>query len=486
MICFGLLAVISGCGTGKPEKVTEIPVTTQSKEALNSLRQGLALSDLGDYQKSRGLFIKAIEQDPKLSIAYLFKATTDVSPKEASDDVEKAKAGIEGASEWEKLYCDYTVTFFTSDWNKRLEIAKKIAAAYPDAARPQVDLGNTYRSANDVANERACFTKAVELDPKWVGGYVGLLNSYLFSAPTDFKKAEGTARKMVELAPASPGAEIALGDCYRAQNNLQKARDAYSKAVDLDPAAPEAYYKKGHANSFLGNLEEARQNYSDGSKHDESIVMGGQFIAYTYLYGNDPKGAMNSLEGQLKQIEASGNKDAKTMYAKSTFLQDYAGIALFTGDVAKLKEIIGQLEPISLQMGNDVGTDAAKLSQKAGILQWKALLAASEGNFSLAGSTAEEIKSTVAPINDPLKLDGYEFALGYIALKQKKFPEAVAHFEKTQQVLISNKYWLAMAYDAAGNKDRAKKLFNEIADYNFNSVDFALVRNEVKKKMTSN
>ena len=48
---------------------------------------------------------------------------------------------------------------------------------------------------------------------------------------------------------------------------------------------------------------------------------------------------------------------------------------------------------------------------------------------------------------------------------------------------IYNKYWLAMANEAAGNKDKAMSLFKEVAAYNFNDVGNALVRNEVKKKV---
>jgi len=91
-----------------------------------------------------------------------------------------------------------------------------------------------------------------------------MVNTYLFSDPKDYKKAEENALKAVKLAPSSAGIHILLGDCYRAENDLQKAKDAYSKAIELDPNSTDPYYKKGNANTFLGNLEEARQNYADG------------------------------------------------------------------------------------------------------------------------------------------------------------------------------------------------------------------------------
>jgi tetratricopeptide (TPR) repeat protein len=279
--------------------------------------------------------------------------------------------------------------------------------------------------------------------------------------------------------------EIALGDCYRAENELEKARDCYTKAIQLDPNSPDAYYKKGNADTFLGNMDDARQNFMNGGKYDQSASGAIPFIAYTYLYSGDPKTAEKIYMDAIANLKSDEGDPSKTNFAKSLYLQDCASIATFYNDAAKLKELIPQIEPLSLQIGNDLGTDEAKLSQKGAVLSLESLSAALDGKYEDAKAKAEEIKKTLEPLTDPTKLDGYEFALGFIAYKQKNFADAVAHFEKTQQISIYNKYWLATAYEANGNKDKANALYKEIADYNFNGIEFALVRNEVKKKVAS-
>ena len=479
------VSLMTGCVGTKKEKITDIPATSQSKEAIESFRNGLMAQDLNDNQKARIFFLKAIEQDPKLAVAYMYKAGTVLSPKEFAEDLQKAKANLEGTSDWEKLYYEYTATFLNSDWSKRLQVIQEVVAKYPDAARPQVDLGSTWAGSNQPDKARACFLKAIELDPKWAGGYAALVNSYLFFNPKDFKKAEENALKVVELAPSSAGAEIALGDCYRAENELEKAKTAYSKAIELDPKSAESYYKKGNANTFLGNLDEARQNFSDGGKYDESATGAVPFIAYTYLYAGDPKAAIKCYTDAISNLSASGNDQGKSNLAKNMYLQDCASISTFYNDAPKMKELIVQIEPLSVQMGNDIGTREALLSQKAFILSLQAISAVLDGKYDVAKSKAEEIKTTLEPITDPLKLDGYEFVLGFMSLKQKKFTDAVTHFEKTQQTSVYNRYWLALAYEGAGNKDKAKTIYKELADYNFNGIEYALIRNEVKKKSTS-
>src|SRR6185369_17575492 len=101
LLCFFTLLFAACIYVNSNEKVSDIVPTSKSKEAVASFRQGLLFAYQADGQKARAAFIKAIEQDPKMAIAYIFKATTDFSPKEFADDMNKAKANLDGASEWE-------------------------------------------------------------------------------------------------------------------------------------------------------------------------------------------------------------------------------------------------------------------------------------------------------------------------------------------------------------------------------------------------
>ncbi len=133
------------------------------------------------------------------------------------------------------------------------------------------------------------------------------------------------------MAPKSAGAQITLGDCYRAQNDMQKAKDAYTKAVALDTNAPQAYNKLGHANTYLGNMEEARKNYAGGGMHDVNKLGSIFNTANTWLYTGDTKAAEKFL---MDQLAASGNIDASQ---KSGFLITVATIAIHNNDGATLK-----------------------------------------------------------------------------------------------------------------------------------------------------
>lgn len=485
LMVLAIFLFLAGCNLKKTEKITDIPVTTQSKEAKAFVEQGLACYDVGEYQKAKEFFIKALGQDPNLGIAYLLKAMSSRSTKEFEDNLNNAKTNLEGASDWEKWYYEFFVTFLNGDYTRRIGIAETIVATYPDAARAQVDLGGAYQSGNQNEKARDCYQKAVEINPKWIGGYYSLGMSYLFYDPKDFNKAEENVLKVVEMAPSSSGAEIALGDCYRAQNNLEKARDAYSKAIELNPIGYEAYYKKGHANTFLGNFDEARQDYAKGGKHADSRFGSVLYIACTYLYGGDYNAAIKYLTDEAAKEDVSGDSKDIIQTFKMNCFENSSTVSFHFNEVARLKELIAQMEPLTDQIISDLQSNEAKLYQKSGLLMWQALLLALEGQYDKAKAKAEEIKTTLEPINDPTKLNSYESALGYICFKEKKYADAVSHFEKTQQDYIYMKYWLARAYEASGDKEKSIKLYKEIADYNFNDIGYAVIRNEVKKKLES-
>ena len=106
-------------------------------------------------------------------------------------------------------------------------------------------------------------------------------------------------------------------------------------------------------------------------------------------------------------------------------------------------------------------------------------------NNDLEGAKAmlEEMKVMMTPIQNPRKMEGYEFFLGQISYRQKDYANAIKHFEMSDKLNVYTKYWLAKAYEVAGQKDRAMTLYKDVANYNFNGIDYARIRNEVRQKM---
>lgn len=481
-ICFSLWAFLLLAHAGwTQQKVSGFLLTTSSNEAKSSFSQGMQFIDLGEGKKAREAFQKALQQDPKLAIAYIYIASLAPTPQEFASNLSKAKENLANASEWEKLFYDYTESFLTNDLDKRLKTAQTMVAKFPDMARSHELLGETYAASKDYARARQNYEKAIAVEPSWPGGYSALAISYLFENPRDFKMAEKNAAKLTQLAPNSAGAQILLGDTYRAQNELQKARDAYAKAVQLDPDSPEALYKRGHAYTFLGDYEKARADYQQAGSLDVVPTFALESIAYTYLYQGEPAKALQVLMDEADKINQQVDA-SKATAAKFELLTSAAMIAFHMNDGQKLQSIVDKMEPLSDEIGNSMGAEEARINQKSTMLLWKGIEKTMNKDFMNAMAKAEEMKTTLEPIQNPRKLEDYEALMGYINYQQKKYKDAITHFEKSDMLNMYNKYWLAKAYEAAGKKEKAMAIYKEIANYNFNNIGYALIRNEVSKK----
>ena len=463
----------------------ELPVSSENAEALKDYYAGLEVSDIGLAADAYEYFSSAVEKDPSFVSAQVYKAWFSPSAKEFGDNVRILNTLTEGANETEAQLIKMTSAFASGDYDQQYEAAKAIVELNPDVARAHVIMGTTFDGNNQYADGRTHYQKAIELAPLWTGGHAQLMNSYMFNDPRDFAKAEESGLKMVEIAPDNARAHTNLGDCYRAQKDLNKALGSYQQASRVDPEDNVAYLKVGHVQSLLGQYDEARESYAQGAEFSPNPMGAMGFSAFTYLYAGDYEGAVSALEDDAANLAAKGVPSNSLTDAKMTCTFFGAMMAFHHGDTEYFAECIARRKPLSVEQAQNVGTPEARAYFDAEMAYWEGLLLAMNNDYDGTLAKAEENMAILEKINDPTKLQNYNFLLGYLGMQNEDYDNAIAHFEQTNQTNMYNKYWLARANEAAGNSDEAIKLYSEIADYNFNNIGYALVRNEVREKIPS-
>lgn len=484
-----ILLVLVACESPKTTEVlypeNEVPISSNSDEAIKELVAGLAIYDQGNGQKARPYFEKALALDPDFVSAQMYRAYTSNSSKDWSENRDKFLAMRDKANDAEKIMMDIVQADMEDDDVKELALSKQLVEKYPNSARAYENLAGSYNSVNETDKARESLAKAMELNPDYTSAISNLGISYLFISPKDFTKAQEYLAKVVEMIPESSRAHIDLGDSYRAQNNLEKALASYVKASELDPEDQVALSKAGHANSFLGNFDAARKNFQDSRAVSEFGTGSYNFEAYTYIYEGDHKKALAFLMDAAKGVDDMDIPESNKTGTKANCTFNCAMIAMHHGDTEHLKEVVELMRPLSAQLGKDVASNAASLNQKANMHYWDAIASASEGNYEDAVTKAEMIKTTLASVNDPNKLRRFDRAHAFIYYKQGNYAKALEHASKLDKDNVYDRYWMAHANKMAGNTDKATEIFKEIADNNFNSVGYALIRNEVKEMLAS-
>jgi tetratricopeptide (TPR) repeat protein len=267
---------------------------------------------------------------------------------------------------------------------------------------------------------------------------------------------------------------------YRATNKLENAREYYKRATLLNPSDGIAQLKLGHVNSFLGKYDEARADYDRGIATAEPVnkPFYENYKLFTWIYAGDNATAVRELERLAKGADSMGLPDDQQAGAKVFALTNAATVCIHAGMNDDGARVIDELAQALRANARVVGTEDFSNIQEAQIAYFQGQLAARKGDYAQAQALAKKYAELVAAQKNPRKMENYHDLLGLVAYQQKKYPQAVAEWRQADLTIIYNKYHLANALEAAGQKDEARKLYKEVAAFNFNTVGFALVRKD--------
>ena len=468
---------------GTTHVVMMVPVTTTSDEARGHFMDGLAASDMGRFLEAREHFALAIAADPDFALAHWGKALNSTSFEEFAMNLKNANELAGGASEGESLMIVSLQKGFENDLEGQLELSEQLVELYPNSPRARLVLAQAQNNLGRYEDERVTAMKAAELAPAFVPAYVQLGNSYLFSEPRDFAKAEEYMSKVAELAPDEQNSYDLLGDVYRAQGNLAEARDSYTRAAELDPTNGSPLQQRGHVNSFLGNWEEARADYDAAMDLSDPDIRAnfGTWRALVSIYEGDPEAAvaeLNELASAVDEMDISAPRSAKI-----GALVNVATIATHTGMYDEAETAIDQSRTLMMEQAEEIGTEEFRRGQEAFLAYSDGMLAARKGDFGTAVAKADEYMAIVEPDANPRKNEAAHEVMGLTALLQDDYAGAVEHYMQTDPSNVYAKYHLALAYKGAGEEEKAREILKEVADYNFNFVGYALVREGAMEKI---
>jgi tetratricopeptide (TPR) repeat protein len=465
--------------------VQEIPITTSSSEARLAFDAGQAALDRGDGAQANELFRVAVAADPNFTYAWVNLSAVTFSTEEFNAALKGGERGAAQASEGERLLLKFNQEFLANNPAGQLEIANQLVAQYPNSVRALLLLAGAQAALNQFAEQRATLTKAIQLDPKFAPSHFTLAGSYLFNDPRDFAQAEMHYRHAIAAAPGVDMFYWSLGDVYRGTNRLEEARRYYQLALKLDPNDLISPLKLGHVDSFLGHYEDARKEY------DQGIAAGGPanaafllpFKALTYVYAGDAGAAVKALEGYVDEIDQLGAGRDQVNNAKVFSLTTAALVAMFSGMNDDAQRVLARRTALMRENARAVGSASFANVQETQIVFFDGLLAAWRGDYKGAAAAAKQVAELSAADNNPRKMEPVHEIQGLVELRRKNFKKAVAEFRQADLTQLHNKYQLAQALEGAGKKDEALALYKEVSVNNFNTVDFALLRQEALKKV---
>ncbi len=110
-----------------------------------------------------------------------------------------------------------------------------------------------------------------------------------------------------------------------------------------------------------------------------------------------------------------------------------------------------------------------------------ARVALAEKDLAAAKTHAEEFRKKVEATNNPNQVRLSHELAGMIAMAEKDYDKAIAEFQQGNQQNPQNLYRMCQAYQAKGDKAKAKEFCTKAADFNsLPALNYAFVRTKAK------
>jgi tetratricopeptide (TPR) repeat protein len=472
---FALLALLqTGC---KPAKSDEVPITTKSKEARDLFIEARNLAEYWHTEKANGLLTQAVEIDPEFAIGYLFKAGTSVGGETFKEDLARASALAQNASEGEqKIIAGFHAIYGENDPVKASAIFEELTALFPKDKRAHWYLAGCFGRMNEYDKQIAALEQAIALDKEFAPAYETL--GYVYRWRNQYDKAEESFKEYVRLSPNEANSHDILGDLYQKMGKFEDAVQQFREAMAMDPTFSLSQYKIGLNLAFLGRYEEAREAYSktmDMELQPGYKVYDQEGIMRTYIHEGDYAGALEAADKAIQMAGELGLPEQASLdhIVKSAI---YCELGDFDKAEASLADCLNLLETADL-------VALAKENQRAEATFWQAVVAAGRQDFETAQAKAEEYKEKTAAIKNPAfqKYPGWLF--GYLALAQGDAAKAVEHFSQGEQDDPWFIYYFGLAKEKAGDAAGAAELYKKAAGWNEDGTWYAFVRSKALAKL---
>jgi len=292
------------------------------------------------------------------------------------------------------------------------------------------------------------------------------------------------AEMLTALSKMAPGERRVFFDLAQTQFNLKQydaALASLQTASKLDPAYIQAYTLRANAHLMKADFAMARKTYYEALRlmpGDRNNIGAYYGIANSFLYENQPDSALSTLDRGLTDYKV------RMPQGVPVFVWNSKGrINLENGRfeaAMKCYEMGYSLVPGSNMPADDKQVWLGRLHHGKG------RVLAHMGKHAEAWAHADTIKMMIDAAGEKGKefWPAYHYLAGYLKLESGEYLQSIEHLQKADQDDHFNKFLLARAYEATGDKDKARAMLEGIVNVPEPGLERALVYHEAKNKLS--
>lgn len=481
-ICAALLP--GGCGESASYE-TDIPITTEVHQARVLFLQGREALDLGRNDEARDVFDRAIAADSTFALAFLYRGLVTETPDEQRVYFDEAERHASTASLGERLLIGLHHAGMQNDLPRRGSFARRLREAYPQGSRALYEAAVVAADEQRTYVARELLETSIDHNGLFAPALRAMAHSYLFDDPTDAREAERYASRYVTLFPEAADAHILLGDVYRAQNQYEDARGEYTRAAMLDRDSYMAYTKRGHALTFIGLYDDARKDYARATElgHGAAKARAANYRTLTWIHEGDIPTAITENEAVLHTLPLLGLDEQTDLTAYHSLWESRFRMCLEAGRFADAATALAQCARLARTLAEKVDEPSYQRVSESEIALMEADLALARGEIIAARGHVDRAVDFLRPIRSARKWEHTELLRARIALAEQQPARALEHLSEANHELIQVKYYRALALASIGRTEEARRMFEDVVSWDFNDIEFALIRGKATARL---
>ncbi|MBI2822922.1 MAG: tetratricopeptide repeat protein [Acidobacteria bacterium] len=360
-----------------------------------------------------------------------------------------------------------------------LPLARKAVAADPQFAFAHYLLAT---ATFPPAEAKPHMEKALELSRQVSDGERRYIEA---AALIQDKKPDEATQILVDLGrqyPRERMVQMLLGQSHTSQGKFQEAKAAFEKAIEIDGSTPRAYSLLGNVYLLSDDYAKAREMFQQAiNNRAEGTAPNGPYygLAFSHLYQEDLDSAVRVLE-QFRDLylQTGGRPDLPVV-----FIWNSIGRVLL--EHGRPREALKAYEQGYESVPGSPLSEEDRQIWLGRLHHGRGRALARMGRYQEAWREAEIIKKMIDQGGErgAQFLPAYHYLAGYVKLESGDIPAAIEHLQQADQTDPFRKLLLARAYEKAGNRAGAQKIYQEIVGSTQNSMERALAYPEARKRL---
>lgn len=475
LACFCLLSL--GCGN-QPEGLDDVFISTNSDQARRVFEGGLNAFEKIRFVEARELFDKAIVIDPEFAMAHLYRALSSSTFQEFNEHMQKAAELETSVTPGERQMIRATyASGIENNPGKAIRILQQLARDFPRDKRVRMAMANVHYGQRAYDKAIVEIRRAITIDPDYAEAYN--LLGYSYTGAQQFEKAEEAFKNYIRALPGEANPHDSIADLYTRMGRHEDAIRHYQKAADMNPNFALSVRKVGTNLVYQGKFDEARNAFRTAMTREPDAtgkLADQAMIANSYVYEGRLDDAIGAAEELVQMASDAGipEWEARGHSARCDIYTAMEEFDLAQASVQDCRKVVMSSNLIP----------AAKEDFARGALFDEALIACKRGEMELAWQKADALLEKIESGHNPRQMENHHALLGHLYLAERDIDKSVANFELANQEDPYTLFHFARAQNASGNPDKATKLYQKIADWNQNSLNYALVRNQAMGEAT--